>query len=100
MVCAQMCTLLSSVVNKNFMIITLLQIRDLLMTTVLCGMISGISGISDFSFCCSLTIGVRMRSEGYGIWSVRLCVCLTLILELQATKRHANGTLIFSATTA
>ena len=45
-----------------------------------------------------------MRSEGYGTWSVRLCVCLsvyfTLILELQATKQHVNGTLVFSATSA
>ena len=32
-----------------------------------------------------------MRNEGYGIWSVRLCVLLTLTLELQATKRHAYG---------
>ena len=45
-----------------------------------------------------------MSNEGYGTWSVRLCVCLsvcfTLILELQATKRHVNGTLVFSATSA
>ena len=41
-----------------------------------------------------------MRSEGYGTWSVRLCVLLTLTLELQAAKRHAYGTLVFSATTA
>ena len=51
-----------------------------------------------------LTLGTRMRSEGYSTWSVRLCVCLsvcfTLILELQATKRHVNGTLVFSATSA
>ena len=32
--------------------------------------------------------------------SVCLCVCLTWILELQATKRHANGTLFFSAASA
>ena len=41
-----------------------------------------------------------MRSEGYGTWSVRLCALLTLTLELQATKQHAYGTLVFSATTA
>ena len=30
-----------------------------------------------------------------------LCVCLsTFILELQATKRQVNGTLVFSATNA
>ena len=45
----------------------------------------------------------RMRSEGYSTWSVRLCVGLSVylyILELQATKRHENGTLVFSATSA
>ena len=42
-----------------------------------------------------------MRSEGYGTWSVRLCVCLsTLILDLQATRRFTSGTNGISATRA
>ena len=42
-----------------------------------------------------------MLSEGYGTWSVCLCVCLsTAILALQATKRHQSDTKSSSATSA
>ena len=48
-----------------------------------------------------------MRSEGYGTWSVRLCVCVcvsvclsTLTLDLQATRRFTSGTNGISATRA
>ena len=55
--------------------------------------------------CHLLTLGERMRSEGYGTWSVCLSVCLCvrlspLIFALQAPNRLMSATNGSSATSA
>ena len=37
----------------------------------------------------SLILGARMHSEGYGTWSVRLCVCVFVYLYSQTTGNEA-----------
>ena len=49
----------------------------------------------------SAALSARMRSEGYSIRSVCLCVCVsTTIFGLQATRRLMSYTNSFSATRA
>ena len=50
--------------------------------------------------CKSILLTLGAHAQRGLRYLVCLSVCLTLILELQATKRHANGTLVFSATSA